>query len=418
MSFIPNIIIASIGLLLIIIPMYIWNNRNMGAYIGYEDILKRKRYKNITTLGLILFLAACVNYATSYLEISDLATFYIVGATLASNKFLFNPYFSTNIVDSIEKQKFCLFLRPFNSDGKHNMSSWFGLNTESTEDNICKELNKQVAQTYVIGNPASFIPSIKSTFNIYATNNEWKTVINKLSNDARIILLKIGNTPGCKWEIKNCVKKNLYYKIIAIIDDSASLSIAKELMGVSTRIVNIHSPHVIFYDIRSQKWKLRNINNKKDIASMLSEYIQSNKDLITEIWDYKEQGKLKNIIFNNSEIPKWEIYITGFLNPFAMVMFNYWPKFWKIIGLLYFFIAMTVPIIFSTEVFSDIKLGLFYGIPMSAFALVPFFFIAPRISRYCYCWGSDKVFKTVNRELCTWLLIFMIIEILISVLQW
>lgn len=398
-----DVIFAILGVILLIVPSIVWSFRFKKVPVNNTLIKKRRNYKRLSVIGFLLFLSVAIHITYGGRDGFDtIAMFWIIGFLITESREFLEPYFNSYITTELESQKFCLFLRPFDSDGTLNLT-YFGTKVLSIEDYICEYLNKHIAQTYAVGNPGHCIPTIKSSFNIYASDSEWHELVEKLSEKCGTILLKVGDSQGCKWEIENCLKRNLMDKVLLIIEDSVSLSIAKQYLGIETEKINIKKPNIAYYDVASSQWCFFEISSKKMIDKVIIGYIQSHRTVQSILAENKTERRLGNLLKRKKVPSKFVSTVLAMMNPFALVLFNRWPVGWKISGLVYYFGAVILAGIILPE---NTGLGL---ILLFLLFLIPFFFLAPRISRYCYCWGCDAAYKRMNRELCLWLVLFIVL---------
>lgn len=403
MGYLVNIIFGVIGIVLFVLPLFVWNKNVNKELIDYSVVSKRKKHRRLSVLGLFFVLVSLL----TGLDIDGVSFICIVGLIFGDNRCFFEPYFESGISASLERQKFCLFLRPFDTDGNLNFSSFLGLRNTKIEWLICKELNKQVGQTYAIGNPRSYLPTNKNIFNIYATDLEWHDVIHTLSEKSRLIFLRMGETQGCKWEINHCQKKKYFGKMILLIEDINGLLVSKELVGLKTNITTINKPCLAYYDQLSEEWVISVISKKNDIKTFVSKYLKSHNQIEGYI---RETKKL-------SSIPaKLSTALIAYMNPVALVICNNWPLKWKIAGLLYCTFDIIIPVL-SLLYVDDEDIALLLALVLMHIVCLPFMVLAPLISRNCYSWGSDIVYKRVNVELCWWMLFMSILLAIISFLQ-
>lgn len=403
MGYLVNIIFGVIGVVLFVLPLCVWNKNVNKELIDYSVVSKRKKHRRLSVLGLFIVLVSLL----TCVDFDGVSFICIVGLIIGDNRCFFEPYFESRISASLERQKFCLFLRPFDTDGKLNFSSFLGLRNTKIEWLICKELNKQVGQTYAIGNPRSYLPTNKNIFNIYATDLEWHDVIHTLSEKSRLVFLRMGETQGCKWEINHCQKKKYFDKMILLIEDLNGLLVAKKLLGLTTNITTINKPCLAYYDQQSEEWGISVISKKNDIKTFVSKYLKSHNQIEGYI---RETKKLRSIP------AKLSTALVAYMNPVALVICNNWPLRWKIAGLLYCTFDIIIPVMCLLYVDDD-DIALLLSLVLMHIVCLPFMVLAPLISRNSYSWGSDIVYKRVNVELCWWMLFMSILLAIISLLQ-
>ena len=113
---------------------------------------------------------------------------------------------------------YILYLRPFKHD-----NSYFEQKTKHITDELSKYTGYKVVS---IGNPKLIEQTIDKNSAIYIINNQWKSKITKLKQQAKLIIIQLGDSEGIKWELKNTldnVDKTLY-----IIQNKEQLDIFKE----------------------------------------------------------------------------------------------------------------------------------------------------------------------------------------------
>ena len=98
------IFISIIGFLLTIIPSVVWNKSIQGKTLDFELIRKRKYYRLLSGFGVIMFLAASLEFfpmeeELGYVFVELLAIIYC--------KHFIDPYFDTSILNDLEKQNVC-----------------------------------------------------------------------------------------------------------------------------------------------------------------------------------------------------------------------------------------------------------------------------------------------------------------------
>jgi len=423
------IIFALIGLFMIFFSYFTWRKLTNNTFIDDAIVKKRQMYKNITVIGILIFAAAIELYMTTVEGQSGSGFLIVIGMIFGYNRMFFEPYFNSSIVEDIDD--LCLYLRPFNSDTKTGFKSKgtikgsFGF-SEPIEKYLCKFLHKRIAQPFAIGNPGSCVPTTLSTTCIYASDDEWKQTIAILADKAKTIIVRVGQTEGCKWEIDHCIQQKHLNKIIFLVEDHNDMNFLRERMGFLNSIDisdNINNGcKLIFFSQTTQKWEIRKITNRKDVNRAVEEFIGQNFSLMT---DLKEKKNRKNVISkydNDNRTPAkgWQI-VSLMTNPVACFLFNKWPVRWIVLLIVYYIIGLIIfvwaviqfweePILYG---FIDWKLLLAF-IAFFAIISIPWLWIAPRISWRIPNWGSRRVFAKSNRSLAIWLLVYSASSMAIS----
>lgn len=402
------IFISIIGFLLTIIPSVVWNKSIQGKTLDFKLIRKRKYYRLLSGFGAIMFLAASLELfpmekELGYVFVELLAIIYC--------KHFIDPYFDTSILNDLEKQNVCLYLRPFNSDGRVS----FG-RSEPFEEMIIGELNNSVAQCYAVGNPGSCLPTIKSAFNIYASDAEWQSAVRKMSNDASVILMALGDTDGCKWEITHCKRKKLLGKVLLFIRDSEAIKLAKKRFGVVTDIRDVGNPYLAYYDERAQLWNMFEVSSKGEVKKVISQFVNSHSD-IKKVKEHNNRN-WKEIVAAKVSAPKWPFVLMTILNPFVLMRFNNWPRKYKILSVISFLMFLIIGFCIGDYLGDgDMDIVLVIGFLFILCWLIIFAIYSPNISRYNYNWGSESVFLRMNISCCLWVIALSGLQLLFGILS-
>lgn len=326
------------------------NNSNL---VGSKKIAERAHYKKKVRSALIMLLAVIRGYI--FFEVNNqLGT---IGNRVIAIfiLFLFIPiiyygvqallgdiYTTTDVVNKIHN--FSLYLRPFDTES-HPKSKFLERRFSYFLKGFCK--------LYAIGNPNSIQPAIGSEL-IYATNDEWKASVSQLMNDATIIILRLGNSNGCYWEIKNCFLHKLQHKTIFIANDIFEYQILKDHLCGDETIPNIEltqdCPVAIYYHAFQQKWVYTHIYNRRTIRRLCIQFIQANKPSQELYQTYLDQRSNILHVFNKQTLFKQiqlrNICLGFILNPVLYIAANRWS--WKIWGIPCL-IVFALPITFFTS---------------------------------------------------------------------
>ena len=98
--------------------------------------------------------------------------------------------------DLSELSDFCLYLRPFSSDSRSR-----------DEKRLCGILGK-FWRVFAIGNPNSVLPNIWAA-RVYASDEQWKSLVGNLMARAHLIAYRIGDTDGARWELQHLISSYL-----------------------------------------------------------------------------------------------------------------------------------------------------------------------------------------------------------------
>lgn len=403
------IVLAIIGLAMIIASYLIWNKKYGKKYIDAALLPLRRKYRNVSAFGMLLFIVSVMTLLelVGYFDYNDLMWMFIPGLFMSNFKIFFEPYYTTDVVDKIDD--FCLYLRPFVSDAQYN---WNWMN-ESLEKVLCGEFNKRIAQCYCIGDPNSAIPTTLSTSGIYASDDEWQDAVNTLSVRSKLILLRVMDTEGCRWEIGQCINKH-FEKTIFIVDDSMHFNLLKNYIadkGIDVpdvTIINGKSFIALYYCNGS--WCITVLKNKHDIKSLISGYIKLHKELETEIKNRNKIGTILKAPFKSMKISnKWVHYLNFcFSNVLWYFTFNRWPKLWiSIIVTCFLFVVIPMALYASLSaeyIFLFVSLLLFLS----------WMWLAPRITMAFNRVGSRYLTNKINVVLLKWVAVYYLLLSLLS----
>ena len=409
MSTIIISLFAIIGITLGIIPNVIWNKKYGKKYIDANKLPLRKKYRLCSSFGFLLFIASILTIAETEGLIKDsYITLIIFPMLMSQNKILFEPYHTSEVADKLEN--FCLYLRPFNLSHKDKGYYAHGntLIPESLEKLFCNEINKRIAKTYCIGDPNTAIPTTLCSSGIYASDEEWKTTVDNMAKKCKLILMRIMDTDGCKWELKHCIDRHLE-KTIFLISCDNHLDLLKEYIGDNIAIPNISFQNnnclALYLDKQQDKWIIAILKSIRDIKSAIKKFIKSHPQIRTEIEQNNKFFTILQAPFKEKGVKaKLSHYFSFFQQPFWYILYNNWPKWWILIFTTYF-IAITLCAI------SIIIYNKSYIIPLALLSFLPWVWLAPRISQAFNSWGSKYLCTEGNKTLCRWVITFILLVI-------
>jgi len=78
-------------------------------------------------------------------------------------------------------------------------TSWF-----TEEEQIARSM-KDVGPFVAIGAPGESLPELGAA-RLYATDDEWRQVVHTLTARARVVILRLGSSPGFMWEFENVLR--------------------------------------------------------------------------------------------------------------------------------------------------------------------------------------------------------------------
>ncbi len=408
-----NILIISviISLCLSVFPQIIWWKKYGRKYIEPQLLPLRKKYRYFISFGYIL-LVVCVCFVLFNWGIIEgfIDLYYIYPCMMLFNysKIIFEPYYTTEIIDDLDS--FCLYLRPFESI---HINKGLNIRTkmflpEPIEKVLCRRLNKKIAQTYCIGDPNSAIPTTLSTSCIYASDNEWKSAVETLSSKSKLIVLRVVETDGCLWELSHCINLHIN-KTIFLLSELKLLDLLRDrLVGNNLRLPDINTNYkgcvALFIDSNTGLWKVVKLRSTDDIKMLVNEYIESHDQLKSEV---KTKSRILSV-FKSSYEEKItygkRFHLISFLfQPLMYIRFNGWNKRWFSVFVLFELITIGLGLYVSLLI--DYYIVIF-AIILSLLVWMPIVCKITNISNYR---GSRYITRYVNKILCYWVLSFSVV---------
>lgn len=382
-------------------PDLLWRKRYGGRFIYQELLPLRRRYRLVATFGLMLFMVSVLLISESFGGDTTGMWFFAPLIFMSGNRVLYEPYYTSDVIDKLER--FSLYLRPFDLSPS-NKSYWakgrLGID-EALENLIGKELNRKIAKFYCIGDPNAASPSTLGASCIYASDEEWKTTVEVLIKLSKVIVLRVMNTEGCLWEIHRCTRSHLN-KTIFLIDNEDNYKILYDLLAdykidMPDIPVDNRRCTALFLNDKQTQWNSICLNNKKDIKTMVTDYLDSHQELNDELVAEKT---IENIIakpFEPMSVSSvWSHRISIILQPFWYMNYNKWPILWVIMSVVSLVIFLVLGTLYDCLVVA-------YFLCVLLWAL-----LGPRISMSFNSWGSDYLQEHGNKILCKWVCVYSI----------
>lgn len=113
---------------------------------------------------------------------------------------------------------YCLYLRSFKDEAITRKS--IGIHTE--EEALVRVLS-EIAPVYAIGDPQDKKMPLGAS-RIYVSNEEWKSVVFSMSQDASVVALRLGETDSFWWEVEMALINVPIEKILFIIPTSKTFN--------------------------------------------------------------------------------------------------------------------------------------------------------------------------------------------------
>ena len=401
--------ICIIAIVLGFVPNIIWDKKYGNTFISPDLLPLRRKYKSLATFGLMLFL---VSFLYLFMELSgeEISAIWLIAPLMfmTTNRVLYEPYYTADIVDKVIN--ISLYLRPFDltlSNKNYWAKGKFGID-EYLEKLIGDELNKRVAKFYCIGDPDAAIPTTIGASCIYASDDNWKISVETLLERSKVVVLRVMNTEGCLWEMRQCTLKYMG-KTIFLIDSDDNLKVFKDaLAGYDFELpeisINENYCTALFLDDKQINWNVVCLSDKRSIKAMVSMFIDSHLKLNQELQDEKQ---IKNILtkpFKSMSISSvWSHRISVILQPLWYMVYNRWPLFWKAIFVLLLLIFIAIAYTYNINPF----LAYFTYVVLWAW-------FGPRISVSFNSWGSDYLLDKGNVSLCKWVCVYCMLVVLLA----
>ena len=295
------------------------------------------------------------------------------------------------IVDDIDI--FSLYLRPFSIDKNKSV--------RKIEQQMCKHISEFI-KIYAIGNPCMVMP-MSNAEALYTTDDDWKHIVLQMMQKAKFIVLHVGDSEGCSWEMDRNFECEFYFKTIFLVNSNLHFDSLKSRLSqyapISSGMTNFHTTTAIYYDEIKQIWSVAPFDGRKQIQQVLDSFIRSNSkccELLNKHIENKKKLLFK--IFNSDNFPK-EIKLGSlgaFANIFAYAYVNKWN--WKIVAIpwiLPIIARLASPFYYDGIWISTICFLLF----AQFFITMPLTIIlAPRISWLSRIWPSVNEFKRSNKD--------------------
>lgn len=287
-----NGVIIAVTLLSLIIVVLIqirWNKISKNHIVDKQTIINRKKLRNIQIFLMVVFISYGF-YAFEIItgeEMSAISSMILLGLFFGWNRTIFEPYYTTKAIHKLNN--FSLYLRPFDFDSQSILKNRNGYThgalfiPEQLEKAICSAINKNVGPVYAIGNPNSVSPTTLASSSIYASDSDWKYAVAELTRKAKLILIRIGDTDGCKWELFHCFENNYMEKIIFIADsvDDIGLLDSHSSQKIPDNIFkyDLNKSSIALFIENNQKWQYIVLNSTFDCDKLIKKYIESYSSL-------------------------------------------------------------------------------------------------------------------------------------------
>lgn len=382
----------------------------------------RRRLKYFEIFTIIVAITSII-YSYEFLtgeEMNGIACMFYVGLFFGWNRVMLEPYYKTDVIPELDR--FSLYLRSFELDKQNifknrNAFTRSGLLPEKLEKVFCSLIRKKVAVVYSIGDPGTISPTTQEAASIYANDQEWQRAVVRLTEKAEVILLRLGDTEGCKWEVMHCFERGYVGKTIFVVDDVDDLRFIES---------HTHTPlpaHLYEYDFRKASvglymddcntWHHQILGSKKNIENLLDAFTDGRSSL------KKPNLSFKKIISAKSG-SKWWDRLTLLFNPIAYVLYNRWS--WKsIFALVTYEIFVLFALLCACMAISNdedeyFAIMILFGLPLWFILSLPWLWYGPKYSAALNSWGGSGIAAKANKSLALWMITYAVLAMGLAML--
>lgn len=280
-----------------------------------------------------------------------------------------------------------------------------------------KYISEKIAPVYAIGNPGVVLPTTFNSSCIYASDDEWKRAVAELAQKAKMILLRVGDTDGCKWELLHCFNRNYLMKTIFIADDMDDIDIIQNstLSKIPDEIkkLDFHKNSIGLWLNGQDSWEYKELKTSGDCSNMVESFTNIHPNILKHKIDFTSviHTKSKSI---------WSDVISILLNPIAYVLYNRWSVKMSIAFLSYFIVDIMsitfLSLLIANEEEELFEMFLCVGLPMLIFSLIPWIVLASKYSTAINSWGGTIMKAHANRTLAKWLMVFFVFTAILGII--
>ncbi len=372
-----------------------WSEIKKTDNISEYHIALRAHYKTKMMTGAIMLIAVIyLIVGAIYADFSLFSLFLSLIASYFAIKGSSNIFGDFLTSDNIDKIQLCnLYLRSFNVD-----STSIGLKIEK---GISKYFS-EYAQVFSIGNPSTILPTLGAT-SVFATNEKWKETVTTLMERAKMIFIRIGQTDGTLWELKQCVELGYQQKSIFIIDCIQQFDLlSNNINGIGLQINKPNGNEIaaIYFNHLNHKWEYYSLTDSIAVKKLY--------DRIIESWGLKEEIheiRRKRLFFWKYLFSKK--YFPNRMKPFSLgnllngIVYYFYNR-WHLAIMIYYVIGfIAAQYILRPYIYDSLFVSLptfFIWLSLLLINIVTFIF-APQISWLSKSWPSYEYFYEDNSQL-------------------
>jgi hypothetical protein len=131
---------------------------------------------------------------------------------------------------STDRRPPILYLRSFNDEDQDKGPSWFFRASSpagrdlaysttawgSREQDALSAIFSEVGPYIAIGEPRERVPELCAA-RMYLPGDEWQTKVRELAEQARLIIVRVGQSGGLRWEISELVRQGAPTKLLLVL---------------------------------------------------------------------------------------------------------------------------------------------------------------------------------------------------------
>lgn len=377
-----------------------WSEIKKTNNISQYHISLRAYYKTRMMSRIIMLIAVIyLIVGAVYAGFSWLTLFLSLIASYFAIKGFSNIFGDFLTSDNIDKIQLCnLYLRPFDVD-----YTTIGLKIEK---GITKHFS-EYAQVFSIGNPSTILPTLGAT-SVFATDENWKDTVTTLMERAKMVFIRIGQTDGTLWELKQCVEFDYQQKSIFIIDCMQQFELLSDYIneiGLQIKKTNCNEFAAIYYNHLIHKWEYYGLTDNKSVKKLYNKIIESWK-LKEELHEIRHKRLFYwKYLFSKKNFPnRMKPFSLGYLlNNIVYYFYNRWHLATMIYSIIGFIVAQYFlhPYIYDGLFVSLSTLLIWLSLLLINITTLIF---APQISWLSKRWPSYEYFyednAQVNKVLC------------------
>lgn len=386
-------------------------------------VLAYRRKVRLTEAALLLVGMAALVYVMEYvagMELDSFQCMFLIGMTFGFSKTFFEPYYGVGVISELDGE--VLYLRSFEADRKsvlknrNAFTTDFLLIPEKIEKTICKELRMKVGPVFAIGDPNTASPTTQEASSIYADDHDWQGAVAELARKAKVILLRVGDTDGCRWEVTHCLGMEYLHKMMFLVDSEDGLRILAAHVPVKLPeevwTSDFHKAAMGLYIDSDGVWQCRRLPSRMAVRNFVAGYLSS----------YPEKGKpvmgFKDILKVKPESVWWDRLIL-LENPVAYCLYNGWRKGISIAMIIYMLAVVWIVAICMYIISDDdeyVAALVLFGLPLLLLSALPWLWFAPKYTCAINSWGGAKLTAKANKMLALWLLFYMAVSVLLTII--